>query len=581
MHARRPALTSRAPATLRRLLLLCLTACALTSQAAVIQRSIVIDGDISDWRTSPDISTNPDQASTDAEGSSGNCSNPIQPDEDQDCVVQSTGRDLERFAYTFDNTNLYMLVGRYASTSNTTDWWFYLDLDADGLMNASDRVLHVDWKGTNGKTIRTLYAYAPADSNGDPLQDPDTGLGDGYDMPGTVTNGNQLDPNNNAPTGGSTSGFNDGKEMEIEIAWTTLVPSASGPFSVGFHIASSNSTNIPQQLDDNMDGPAGGATLVFSDPFVEKSGPTRGASEFPLQFTITVGNNGPDTALGLKVRDDCTRLATDRPLAAGESLEYATHSVSTGSYDPNDDPADDPDLGAGIWDLGNLAIGTTETLTLYCTVTVDDPVEITNTAELADFKSADTDTSAASNTASNDTPVEVVPLPSLTVLKTSTVTHDPVNGGGNPKRIPAACVEYTVQVVNTGRGEAETVEVSDMLPGGVTLFTGSFASGADECGGTTTTGSTLADSPIEFVPDIDGDDSSPDPLVYDFGGLGDSSDSIVFLDAADAPITPNGGFDPDVATIVVRPDGRLPGQSRDDTADDDHEFLFRYLVRIE
>jgi len=115
----------------------------------------------------------------------------------------------------------------------------------------------------------------------------------------------------------------------------------------------------------------------------------------------------------------------------------------------------------------------------------------------------------------------------------------------------------------------------------VTLFTGGFDSGADECGGTTTTGSTLADSPIEFVPDIDGDDSSPDPLIYDFGGLGDGNDSIRFLDAADAPISPNGSFDPAVATIVVTPDGRLPGQSQDDTTDDDHEFLFRYLVRIE
>ncbi len=59
----------------------------------------------------------------------------------------------------------------------------------------------------------------------------------------------------------------------------------------------------------------------------------------------------------------------------------------------------------------------------------------------------------------------------LTVVKTSLVISDPVNGTTNPKAIPGAVVQYAVTVTNTGTAavDASTVVVTDPLPSGVAL----------------------------------------------------------------------------------------------------------------
>ncbi len=52
----------------------------------------------------------------------------------------------------------------------------------------------------------------------------------------------------------------------------------------------------------------------------------------------------------------------------------------------------------------------------------------------------------------------------LTVTKSSTVISDPFNGTTNPKRIPGAVVEYTIQIDNAAGGTtAENIIVSDDL----------------------------------------------------------------------------------------------------------------------
>lgn len=59
----------------------------------------------------------------------------------------------------------------------------------------------------------------------------------------------------------------------------------------------------------------------------------------------------------------------------------------------------------------------------------------------------------------------------LTVVKTSTVISDPINGTTNPKAIPGAVVQYAVTVTNTGTAavDASTVVITDPLPVGVSL----------------------------------------------------------------------------------------------------------------
>ena len=304
---------------------LCMLACVVLFGAllpvtqvlsATIQRTITIDGSMTDWKLPTDITTNPGQFATDAEGSSGSGS-----PADLDYIVQGTGRDLEGFSFTYDATNLYMWVKRYASTNNKTDWWFYMDTDNDGVMESTgghtDKLLRVAWTGSNGKTTVQLYDYVEAVAGGDPLACPLTGtnsvadgwcpmatFADGYDMPGTAGTENTLSlPDANNQNGGSTSGTSRGVEMETRISWAALgfvVPS-----SVSFHISTSNGSNIPTQINDNMAGFGGGIGIIEIPPdiIVLKSAqtiqdPVNGGTNpksIPgaiVLYTITVTNQG-------------------------------------------------------------------------------------------------------------------------------------------------------------------------------------------------------------------------------------------------------------------------------------------------
>jgi len=284
-------------------------------QSATISRTIDIDGDMSDWHNLPDITTNTGQYSTDAEGSAATGS-----DLDRDFEVQGTGRDLERFSFTYDSINLYMWVERYASTKNFTDWWFYIDTDNDGVMESTDKLLRVGWTGSNGKTTVQLYDYVEAEPGGDSLVCPATGtyselsgwcpladFADGYDMPGTAGSEIPLsNPDVKKQNGGSTSAPSAGVEMETRISWAAL--GCGGPCSISFHIATSNGANIPTQINDNMGGAGGGIGVITFPPdiIVLKSAQTiqdpvgsAGPKSIPgaiVLYTITVTNQGGGAA---------------------------------------------------------------------------------------------------------------------------------------------------------------------------------------------------------------------------------------------------------------------------------------------
>ncbi len=61
----------------------------------------------------------------------------------------------------------------------------------------------------------------------------------------------------------------------------------------------------------------------------------------------------------------------------------------------------------------------------------------------------------------------------LTVLKTSRIISDPLNGTSNPKAIPGATIEYCISVANAaGSATANNVAISDPLPATVTYDSG-------------------------------------------------------------------------------------------------------------
>ena len=153
---------------------------ALCAARAAVLTTITVDGDMSDWGA---VLADPFQTAYDG---------PALGLPDLDAPIQSTGRDLMTFAWTYDGSHLFFYARRAASASNQQLFWFYCDTNDDGLLQTGEPVISVDWKGSNRSATVYGHAYSSAGPGGDPLGDP-SGYADGWTMPGTVSGGLQLE----------------------------------------------------------------------------------------------------------------------------------------------------------------------------------------------------------------------------------------------------------------------------------------------------------------------------------------------------------------------------------------------------
>lgn len=151
--------------------------------------------------------------------------------------------------------------------------------------------------------------------------------------------------------------------------------------------------------------------------------------------------------------------------------------------------------------------------------------------------------------------------PDLKPEKSVEIEQDPINGTDDPLGIPGAWAVYTISITNEGTGDVDedTIVIGDTIGSETVLFTGDF----DGSG-----------SPFEFV---DGTGGAISGLSLDFGGLSDTTDGVVFRNAAGVEIIPTGGFDPAVARFELRFDGVMNGSS----GGGDPTFAIRYRVLIE
>lgn len=156
---------------------------------------------------------------------------------------------------------------------------------------------------------------------------------------------------------------------------------------------------------------------------------------------------------------------------------------------------------------------------------------------------------------------------SLVLVKTSTVTEDPLNGSLDPKRIPGAFVEYSVLVNNTGLGavDADTVDLIDAVPAGVGLY-------VDDLGG-------AGSGPVVFS-----DGTPASGLSYTFISLGSIADDISFSDdggtSYDYVPSPDAfGVDSAVTHVRIRPKGALAGDAVSGAPSPNFTVTFR--VRLE
>jgi uncharacterized repeat protein (TIGR01451 family) len=195
-----------------------------------------------------------------------------------------------------------------------------------------------------------------------------------------------------------------------------------------------------------------------------------------VTFTVTATNNGPADATGAKITDG---------LPAGSTFVSATPSGTT-TYAS----------ATGIWSIGALAVGASETLQIVATVT--EPGLITNTATVSASDQPDpvdsNNTSGASLNANASADIQV----------TKTVSDAAPLVGAN--------VTYTILAHNNGPDDATGVEITDALPAGVAFVSATTSVGTyDSASGLWTIGDFAdgASATLTIVVTV----GSPDPVL--------------------------------------------------------------------
>ncbi|HKQ53248.1 MAG TPA: DUF11 domain-containing protein, partial [Pyrinomonadaceae bacterium] len=170
-------------------------------------------------------------------------------------------------------------------------------------------------------------------------------------------------------------------------------------------------------------------------------------------FTITVSNAGPTNATGVAVRDQ---------LPAG--LTYVSSTPSVGSYNS----------GTGVWTVGNLANGTSATLTLVARV--DALGAITNTAQVSAANEPDPDSTPNNSNAAEDDQASAslsTAPPSVSLCKTIFGQPCPppaING------LPGSDLSYVITFTNTGGSSASSFVITDPIPANTDFKVGSVTS---------------------------------------------------------------------------------------------------------
>ncbi len=477
--------------------------------------TITVDGNTADW------------APVLADLDNNVCDGP--PGADRDAPVQSTGRDLTHFSFTWDAGSIYLFTARAGSSTNVQNFVYYADVNNNGLMETGEPVIGANWKGSNRLVQVSLFTYVEAVAGGDLMVDA-MGFGDGYALPGAFANIPQ------APNRSGNWGDAAGTTMEFHITWAELGLAPGSPFS--FHVSSSNTgwgaANWPAKVDDNLGGCGGGAgTTQFA-------GLTFAGDENLSGYHL-------DTLFGVKLLTN-TGNGTDTfnftSVIGGAhtpTLSYYEDVDGSGTLSPGDIALVDTD-GDGNVDTGPVLAAATFDLLIGYTIGFVDPQNPSGVATI------DTTASSSFNplaTALVSDTVTIIIDPDLLVMKSVVTISDPINGVTNPKAIPGAVVRYTIQVTNEGGAptDANTVSVLDPIPVLGDLYVNDL--GAPGSG------------PVLFS-----DGATASGLTYTFISLASGADSLFFSNDGGAtftytPIPDASGYDTAVTHIRVDPTGAL------------------------
>ena len=364
-----PVTVTNQPVTNRNFTLNYQCACnAGDGQLALKTIPMLTNGDLSDWGS---VASDADNNSCDSAP-------------DRDGNIQSTGRDLLQFSFTYDNSRIYGMTIRLASTSNTNNFIYYADTDADSRMESGEPVIVVAWQGSNRSVEVATGTYQAQNAAGDPLASPGTGYADGFTMPGQVNN---IITRHSADWG-STSGT----AMQWYVTWAEL--GLPGPRVIKWHISSTNSTpgsgSFPGQVDDNMGGCGGCvASTQYGALAISAAASAVGApgSTAYLPHVITNQGNGPD-------KFDLT--STHSGPWVPTTVQYYSDSTSAGTvglYDAGIDTLLTDTDADGVADTDTLAVGAT----LRVLVAVEIPAGASATGNITTTGSSSVEVSCGSS----------------------------------------------------------------------------------------------------------------------------------------------------------------------------------------
>ncbi len=161
-----------------------------------------------------------------------------------------------------------------------------------------------------------------------------------------------------------------------------------------------------------------------------------------IRYSLTVSNSGPVNAAGVVASDTLPAGLTFEPGDSDGACAEAAGTVSC--------------------DFGVVGVGDELTKTVVATTSESAAPAVSNTATVA---GEDPDPNLSDNADSETTTVNPIPAADLSVTKTDSA--DPILVGGQ--------TTYTLAVLNDGPGTATGVEVSDVLPTGLSFV----AAGSD------------------------------------------------------------------------------------------------------